>query len=253
MASLSVILIVKNEALRLEACLRSVEWVDEIIVFDSGSTDRTVEIARAVTPHVFLTDWPGFGPQKNRALARVTADWVLSIDADERVSLQLRDEILQILRDSGQCVAYSLPRLSTYLGKTIRYGDWRGDRCIRLFRRGGARFSDDLIHERLIVGSGQIGRLSGPLYHDTFYSLSQVLNKVNDYSTLGAQQKMTEGKHASFAKAIGRGLWTFLRGYVLRAGFLDGREGFLLAVSNAEGVYYRYLKMLYDEKEGRLT
>ncbi len=245
MTRLSITIITKNEAPRIEACLRSIAWADEIIVLDAGSTDDTVAICKKYTDKVVVTDWPGFGPQKNRALEKATSDWILSIDADEQVSEGLRDEVMALIKSDASCSAYAIPRLSSYLGKTLRYGDWRNDYCVRLFKRGCAQFTNDSVHEKLQVPSGKIGKLKNPLYHATFTSLEQVLEKVNSYSTLGAAAKYNKGQRATLLKAIGRGLWTFFRGYILKRGFLDGREGFMLAVSNAEGTYYRYIKMMY--------
>jgi glycosyltransferase involved in cell wall biosynthesis len=242
---LTVIIITKNEAARIDACLRSVAWAHEIVVMDSGSTDDTVARCQAYTDKVFVTDWPGYGAQKNRALAKASGDWVLALDADEQLSDELAQEIRSIIAGNATHTAYSMPRHSSYLGKFLRHGDWANDRCTRLFRRGAASFSEDPVHERLNVPDGQIGKLKHPLYHETFSSLAQMLDKLNSYSTLSAQAKHAKGQRSSVWKAIGHGVWTFFRGYILKRGFLDGREGFLLAVSNAEGTYYRYLKMLY--------
>jgi glycosyltransferase involved in cell wall biosynthesis len=243
--TLSTIIIVKNEAQKIEACLQSIQWANEIIVLDSGSTDETVALCKKYTDHVFITDWPGFGVQKNRALEKARGDWVLSLDADEQLSEALRDEIQRCLHANPSHTAYAIRRLSSYLGKTLPHGDWQNDWCVRLFKRGQAHFSADSVHEKLQVSSGTIGRLTQPLIHQTFTSVEQILAKINDYSTLSAADKYKKGQRASLLKAIGHGLWTFFRGYVLKRGFLDGREGFMLAVSNAEGTYYRYLKMLY--------
>jgi len=263
MSTLSVIIITKNEAHDIRACLESVKWADEIIILDSGSTDNTVAICLEYTDKVFVTDWPGYGPQKNRALSYAIGDWVLSLDADEQLSPALQAEIKALLvggKDFSsppcggkwpegperECLAYSIPRLSTYCGKIIRYGDWRKDYCRRLFRRGHAKFQDAQVHESLQV-DGQLGRLSGHLLHATFKDLEEMLHKLNQFSSLSAKMRQHQGRNASVWTAILHGLWTFLRGYFLRLGFLDGREGFVLAVSNAEGSYYRYLKLMYLE------
>lgn len=244
-SKLSVTIITKNEANRIEACLRSIAWADEIIVLDSGSTDDTVALCKKYTDQIFVTDWPGFGAQKNRALGKATGDWILSIDADEQISDALRDEIRILLQSNPSCTAYTILRLSSYLGKTLHHGDWTNDYCVRLFRRNCAQFTNDLVHEKLQVLQGKIGKLKNPLYHQTFISLEQILEKVNHYSTLSAQAKYNKGRRATLFKAIMHGLWTFFRCYILKRGFLDGREGFMLAVSNAEGTYYRYIKMMY--------
>lgn len=245
---LSVILIVRNEATQIRACLDSVAWADEIIVLDSGSQDATPAICRDYTPLVFETDWPGFGPQKQRALEHASHDWVLSIDADERVPLELRAEILAAI-NTGRHSAWRIPRLSSYCGRYLRHGDWRNDYVVRLFRRERARFSSDLVHERLIVADDNIGTLRTPLRHESFRTLEQVLDKLNHYSSAGAQARHARGQRGGLRRALGHALWTFLRGYIFRLGFLDGREGFMLAVSNAEGVYYRYLKLAYLREE----
>lgn len=248
MAKLSVIIITKNEASNIRACLESVAWADEIVVVDSGSTDETVAICREFTSHVHECDWPGFGAQKNRALDFASGDWLLSLDADERVTPELRHEIEAILR-TPVANAYRIPRLSSYCGRFMRHSGWYPDYVTRLFRRGSARFSDDLVHERLLV-EGVAERLDGLLLHYAFDNLEEVLHKVNQYSSAGAQMMLQRGRQASLSGAVLRGLWSFVRTYVLRGGFLDGREGFMLAVSNAEGTYYRYLKlMLLNQKK----
>lgn len=239
---LSIIIISKNAAKHIQRCLESVKWADEIIVLDSGSTDNTVDICKQYTDQVFTTDWPGFGPQKNRALAKATGEWVLSLDADEALSPELQQEIQKVIKQSKTMDAYTLQRTSKYCGKTIRFGDWRNDRVLRLFKHSQAKFSDAAVHESLQV-KGRIGKLTQPLLHDAFDNLEQVLNKVNHYSTLGAQQKQQQGQRGGLLKAITHAGWTFFRGYVLRLGFLDGKAGFMLAISNAEGCYYRYLKL----------
>jgi glycosyltransferase involved in cell wall biosynthesis len=194
-------------------------------------------------------DWPGFGPQKNRALAQAGGDWVLSLDADESVSLKLREEIMAIVLGSAAFDAYDIPRLSSYCGHFMIHGGWWPDYVTRLFRRGKARFSDDLVHERLVV-SGTTGRLRNHLVHLAFENFEEVMDKVDKYSTASAQMLHTRGRRGSLPSAVLHGFWAFFRTYFLKAGFLDGRYGFMLAVSNAEGTYYRYLKlMLLDEKK----
>lgn len=241
---LSVIIITRNEAADMRACLESVAWADELVVVDSGSTDDTVAIARELGATVHVTpDWPGFGPQKNRALAYATNDWVLSLDADERVTAELRAEIEAAMRDPNATSAYDIPRLSAYCGRFMRHSGWYPDYVTRLFRRGAACFSNDLVHERLIV-DGKAARLRGLLLHYAFNDLEEVLRKVDQYSTAGAQRMHGQGRKGSLSGAVVRGLWSFIRTYILRLGFLDGREGFMLAISNAEGTYYRYVKLM---------
>ena len=248
--SLSVIIITLNEAHAIRACLESVAWADEIIVVDSGSADETVAICREFTPHVYSHDWPGFGPQKNRALDYAGKEWVLSLDADERISPELRNEIQAAMDAPGSHATFRMPRLSSFCGRFMRHSGWWPDYVTRLFKRGSAHFSDDLVHERLIV-DGATGTLKSPLLHDTYRDLEEVLDKVNSYSTAGARMLDRKQRKSGLSTAVVHGLWAFVRTYFLRRGFLDGREGFMLAVSNAEGTYYRYIKlMLLNRKRG---
>ncbi len=247
--TISVVVITKNEAGAIERCLQSVDWADEVIVLDSGSTDRTVGISRELGARVSVTaDWPGFGPQKNRALEQATGDWVLSLDADEWITQGLRDEILDVVSRPDGAIAFRVPRLSSFCGRFMRHSGWWPDYVTRLFRRGSARFSDDVVHEHVIV-EGKTGTLRAPIMHETFIDLDELLHKMNSYSSLAAQDMGRGGRKAGLAGAVLRGLWAFIRSYFLRGGFLDGREGFMLAVATAEGTYYRYAKlMLLDKK-----
>jgi glycosyltransferase involved in cell wall biosynthesis len=237
---LSAIIITRNEAANVAACLESIAFCDERIVVDSGSDDETVEIALAAGATVVTHQWAGFGAQKNFALSQARGDWVLSIDADERVSAPLAAEILSTIR-TASAGGYEIARLSTFLGRPMRHSGWFPDYVLRLFRREKARFSDDLVHERIIC-EGPIGRLSGVLDHHPVLRLEDALRRVDNYSTAGAEMLAASRRRVSFSTGITHGVWSFLRAYVMRLGFLDGREGFLLAVANAEGTYYRYMK-----------
>jgi glycosyltransferase involved in cell wall biosynthesis len=239
---LSVIVITKNEGSHIGACLQSVLWADEIIVLDSGSEDDTVEICKQYTDSVYITDWPGFGIQKQRALDKAQGDWVLSIDADEVVTNELRMEIEKALQQE-KINGYDIPRLSSYCGKQIRHGGWWPDYVLRLFRRKAGYFTESVVHERIVV-QGEIGKLTSPLLHDAFISLDEVLHKVNYYSSLGAETLHQKGVQSSISKAIFKAFWIFIRTYWLKAAFLDGRQGLMLSISNAEGTYYKYVKLL---------
>lgn len=243
---LSVILITHNESHHIAACLASVAFADEWIVVDSGSSDDTREIAQARGARVVTThDWPGFGAQKNRALALAQGRWVLSIDADERVSEELAAQIRGVVEradDDDAVAGYELSRLSSFCGQWMRHGDWYPDRVRRLFRRDRGRFSDDLVHERLVV-QGRVARLPGELLHESMSDLHEAIDKMNRYSTGRALDKRRAGRRGGLAAGLGHGLWAFFRGYVLRRGFLDGRLGLVLALYVAEGTYYRYLKL----------
>ena len=251
---LSVIVITRNERSNISDCLQSLTFADEVVVLDNASTDGTADIARSLGARVTVTkDWPGFGPQKNRALDLAGGEWVLSIDADERVTPELREEILATISGVPTLNVFSFPRLSRYCGQYMLHSGWNPDLVVRLFRRGSVRFSDDLVHERLVTCE-PVERLKAPLLHHSFPDFESVLDKVNRYSSAGAEGMSKKGKTASLSSAIGHGVWAFFRTYIFRLGFLDGQLGLALAISNAEGTYYRYAKrwlMIRIEAEKR--
>jgi glycosyltransferase involved in cell wall biosynthesis len=248
---ISAIVITKNEEAVIARCLESVQWADEIVLVDSGSSDRTVEIAQGVGARTQVTpDWPGPGPQRNRAIDHATGDWILALDADEWVTPELREEIRAAVTSSGSHVAYRIPRLSSYCGRRMRHGGWWPDYVSRLFKRGQARFGGGIVHDHLIP-EGPLGKLRNPLLHEAITDLDDMLNKLNSYSSWGAQVLHEKGRRAGLGTALGHGAWTFLKTYFFRAGFLDGREGFMLAVSNAEGAYYKYLKLMLMNRDSQ--
>jgi glycosyltransferase involved in cell wall biosynthesis len=245
---LSVTIITKNETANIRDCLESAAWADEIIVVDSGSEDDTVAICREYTDKVFIhKDWQGFGIQKNRALQYATQDWILSLDADERVTPALRTQIEKAIKDSTYS-AFSIPRQAYFLGRAMRHGGWWPDYVVRLFRRSDGVFCEDIVHERALV-SGQVVKLSEPLLHYSYTDLHQLMGKMNDYSSAGASKAHRQGKSGGLIKAIAKAKWTFFRAYFLRLGILDGQAGFIAAFSRAEETYYRYLKLSYLKKE----
>ncbi len=250
---LSVIIITKNESQNIRRCLKSVEWADEIIVVDSGSEDDTLAICEQFNCRIQRSDWSGFGPQKNKALELATHDWILSIDADEEVSTALRQEIETAIDDSGVSTAWEIRRKSSYCGKVLNYSGWNPDFVLRLFRRGAGRFSDDLVHERVLIDQRDIAtsRLEAPLFHYPMPGFEQAIDKMNLYSTLSAQDKFRKGEKSSLLKAVSRGMWTFFRVFILYRGFLDGRHGFMLAISNAGGTYYKYVKLAHLHDSAR--
>lgn len=248
MAKLSVIIITKNEASNIESCLESVKWADEIIVVDSGSSDATVEICRKFGAQVQVHDWQGFGTQKNRALSYATHEWVFSIDADERVTPGLQAQLIKAMEDGSEDGFY-VPRLSQFCGRFIRHSGWYPDYVLRLFRRAKGRFSDDMVHERVIL-EGHAGRLSSPLLHYSYLNEADVQRKTEQYARAGAMQMFKNGKTASFVDAPSRAGWAFIRTYFLRCGFLDGISGFNIALMNSRTTYLKYnqLKALRSAK-----
>lgn len=242
--TLSVIIITKNEASNIAACLQSVSFADELIVLDSGSTDGTVEIAASLGAKVSqTTDWPGFGIQKNRALELATGDWVLSLDADERVTPALAQAI-QAAMAKPQADAYRIARLSNFGGRWIRHSGWWPDYVLRLFRRGTARFKEVAVHES-VLPEGPVQTLDGHFLHYPYADLESFIAKINHYSSVAAGVMHAKGKKTSVLGALGHGAWTFIRHYVLRRGFLDGKEGLILAVMAGAGSFFRYSKLLF--------
>src|SRR5690625_2979607 len=255
--TLSVIIITKNEARNIAECLDSVAFADEVIVVDSGSTDMTREIAQDKGARVVLTDdWPGFGPQKNRALDLATRDWVLSIDADERVTPELAAEIREIIGNDGMDAdgvrkdGFRIARLSNFCGRWMRHSGWWPDYVLRLIRRGSGRFTDSLVHESLKT-DGPTGTLKGHFLHYPYDDMEALLVKVNAYSTAGAQMMHQKGRTTGIPGIIGHSVWTFIRIYVMRRGFLDGKEGFIMAAVGAAGSFFRYSKLFFLNKQDK--
>ena len=204
---LSLTIITKNEEACIRRCIESVPFADEVIVVDSGSTDRTVEICRALGARVVVTDdYPGYGPQKNRALDLASGDWILSLDADEWLTPELQEEIPRLMTAPPDAAAgYRIRRLSSFCGRAMRHSGWWPDWVVRLVRRGKGRFSDELVHERLIV-DGRVGDARGVLMHEAFTELEDVLGKMNRYSSAGAQALARRGRKSSLVRAVVHGL-----------------------------------------------
>jgi (heptosyl)LPS beta-1,4-glucosyltransferase len=239
--SLSVIVIAQDEADRIARCLASVKPIaDEIIVLDSGSSDDTVKIARQFTRQVHQTDWPGYGPQKQRALAMAGCDWVLSIDADEALTPELQAEIRILLQKDPLEIAFHLPWAVTVFGKRLDHG--RSARApLRLFRRKGARFSNAQVHEKVILPPGKTGKLKGRLLHYAHRDFGQYLKKNAKYAWLGAEERYRKGKKGQgLTGAVFRALLVFTQVYFIRGGFMDGRVGFLVAVLYSQGAFNKY-------------
>jgi glycosyltransferase involved in cell wall biosynthesis len=244
---LSVAIITKNEEENIRQCLQSVSFAGQIVIVDSGSTDSTLSIAEEFGCEIYRETWHGFGHQKQLAMGKCREPWVLVLDADEWITPELQAEIVMIIQNPGSYVAFEIPRLSSYCGQYIHHSGWRPDYVTRLCRRDKARFSERIVHEKIIV-DGNTGRLSNSIMHKSYKDLEHVLNKLNRYSTDGSDLLHAEGAESSLLKAILHGLWSFFHTYIIRAGFLDGRMGFILAFYNAECTYYKYLKLLMLNK-----
>jgi glycosyltransferase involved in cell wall biosynthesis len=240
MSRLCSITITKNNAADIGECLDSLAFCDERIVVDSGSDDDTVRIARERGALVTFHPWEGFGPQKNFALTLTQSDWILWLDADERITPELAQAIQRAIA-AGDADGYWVSRLSEFCGRPMRHSGWHPDWVLRLFRRSKGRWTDGIGHDHVIC-EGKISRLGGLILHYPVRRIEDSLAKIERYSTVGAQMIVESGRRVWFITGIVRGFYAFLRTYVLRLGFLDAHEGFLLAVANAEGTYYRYMK-----------
>lgn len=247
--SLSVTIIARNEAANIRRCLESVKWADEIIVLDSGSTDETVAIAKEYTSNVFETDWPGYGAQKQRALSRATQTWVLNLDADEYVSPPLQETIRSIIaQPQSEFDGFKIPIQMYFYDKALRYTS-SPSRHVRLFKRQGATFSQDIVHEKIVLPpTAKIGQLKAEIYHQSYQDVSHALAKINRYSSYSAKICLENKKTSNILAAIARSTWMFFRCYFLQRGFLDGQAGFLLSVFNAQGAFYRSVKVIYPDK-----
>ncbi|MBE7939305.1 MULTISPECIES: glycosyltransferase family 2 protein [Ramlibacter] len=246
-ARLSVIIAAKNEAHQISDCIRSVSFADEVIVLDSSSVDGTERVAREAGAQVHVTDWPGYGPQQLRGIRLATGDWVLSLDADERVSPALKDEILQAIREP-RAEGYRLPRHSSFCGQFIDHSGWRPDYTLRLVRRDLAGFTDHFLHAHMTV-DGRKADLRQPIIHYSYRDLDDVLDKLNRYSRGAAIDLQRKGRRSSLSRALASGFFAFVRTYVLRQGFRDGRMGFVLALYNAQTTYYKYLRLWMMDRE----
>ncbi len=238
---LSVTIITLNEEKNIERCLKSVLWADEILIVDSGSTDKTLEICKKYNCKIIQTEWLGFGPTKKLAVKFAAHDWILCIDADEQVTEELKQRIGQILANP-QAVGYRIKRKSFYLGKMINHCGWDRDFPLELFNRQFGNFNDKLVHE-FVVLSGEVKKIKQPLLHYTYPSIASHIKKMDKYSQLGAESAAQKGKSATISGAIIRGIIKFIKMYFLQLGFLDGKIGFVLCYNSAFGTYLKYLKL----------
>lgn len=239
---LSVAVITLNEEDRIGECLQSVAFASDIVVVDSGSSDNTVSIAREYGARIFQEPWHGFGPQKQLAIDQCHNQLILLIDADERIPSETAAEIKALLQGESQSQAYSFPRKNYFSGRWIRHGGWWPDRVARLFQKEYGRMSSSMVHESLIV-DGAIGELSNPIVHHINSELHHVIEKINRYSSIGAEELFQKGESSSILKAFLRGSWAFFYNYVVRLGFLDKSEGLLIAICDGVNKFYKYAKL----------
>lgn len=239
---LSVVVITWNEEERLRGCLESAAWADELVVVDAESRDKTVQIASEFTDHVLVRPWPGFPEQKNFALGQASGEWLLSLDADEEVSPELREEILALLAAGPPCVGYQVPRRNIFWGRWMRHGGLYPDWQLRLFHRGRGHFVARAVHESVEV-DGPVGRLRHPLVHRSYRDTTDFLERANRYSSLAAEDWIRRGGRARSTDLVLRPLARFASMYLAKRGFLDGWRGFLLATLYAYYVFIRSVKV----------
>lgn len=241
---LSAVIITRNEEANIERCLKSVHFCNEILLVDSGSTDKTLEIARRFTNNIHSRPWAGFANQKNEATALARNEWVLSIDADEVVPLALQAEIRKLFEADGlsKYAAFSMPRKTIHFGRWIRYGGWYPNRLVRLFNRRLGQWQGAELHERW-VSSGLLGNLQEPLEHYSFSGLEDQVARNNQYSSLGALKLQREGKRFQWIRLVVKPASKFLETYFLKLGFLDGYPGLIISISAAYSVFLKWAKL----------
>jgi glycosyltransferase involved in cell wall biosynthesis len=248
MATLTVITISLNEEMNIVPCLESVRWADEIIVVDSGSSDRTVELARQFTSNVFSIDWQSYGAARNFGMSHATGEWILWLDADERVTPELAGEIREILkRDDERIVGYAIARRAYFLGRWIKHCGWYPSRVVRLFRKQHGRFTERRVHEKLEL-KGETAPTRFDLLHFTDPDLHHYLLKFNKYTSLGADDLYGAGRRFRISDLILRPIFQFFKMYLLRRGFLDGMPGFILCVLSSAYVFAKYAKVWEREQ-----
>lgn len=246
---LSVAIVTRNEAPNVAACLDSVAWADEIVVVDSDSEDETREICRSRGARVVEAPWEGYSAQKNLALEKAQHPWILSLDADERVGDALRSQIERVLEADGPDDGYRMPRRNFFFGKWLRHGDHWPDRQIRLFRRGRGRFNGKNVHESVEI-EGKTGELSEPLDHFSYRTIREFFDRQVRYAALAAEDMAEKGVAPRASDFFIRPLWRFLKGYFLKAGWKDGREGLIAAAGSAFYVFMRTAFLWENRRKG---
>ena len=248
MTRVSVIVITRDEARNIGGALESVRWADDIVVVDSGSTDDTVAVARRHTDRVVTHEWPGYGAQKNYAAGLAAHDWVLSLDADERVTPALAQEIRGVLAARPANQGYRIPRVTRYLGRWIRSTDWYPDRQLRLYDRRAGRWNDRRVHESVVV-DGAVGRLGAEIEHRPYRDIADHLRTIDRYSTLAADQMRAEGRRVRWMELVARPPLAFLRNYVARLGFRDRAPGLIVSILNSYYVFLKHAKRWEQQRQ----
>jgi len=246
---ISVYIIAFNEVEKIRDCINSVLWADEIIVVDSYSTDGTTEIAQEMGAKVVHIPFNGYGDLRNKAISNCSGEWIFSLDSDERCTIEVRDEIINII-DNSTIDIYRVPRKNFFMGQWIKHSGWYPNfRQPQLFKNGKMSYDSKPVHEGFISHSDkEIGTLNNIIWQFPFKSIEEVMQKANRYSTLGVSKLQDRGKTGGVFKAFLHGFWSFTKHYIFKLGFLDGGPGFVIAFGNFEGTFYRYLKLTEAQK-----
>lgn len=248
MTPISVYIIAYNEVEKVRATIESVRWADEIIVVDSWSTDGTADLAAQLGARVVQVKFNGFGELRNQAIAACSHEWIFSVDADERCTPEVAEEIRNLIEKDDASDAYWVPRRNYFMGRWIKHSGWYPNyRQPQVFRKGAMHYDLKPVHEGFILQSDKpIGHLQNAIWQFPFKNMSEVMHKANRYSSLGAEK--IKHKNLSMAAALGHGLWSFTKHYIFKLGFLDGWAGFVIALGNFEGTFYRYVKAIEIQK-----
>jgi glycosyltransferase involved in cell wall biosynthesis len=247
--SISIYIISFNEADKISDCIKTALWADEIIVADSNSTDGTIEIAQKLGAKVINIPFNGFGDLRNQAISHCKSDWIFSLDSDERCTNEVREEILSLIKTAPLDI-YRVPRNNFFMGRWIKYSGWYPNfRQPQLFKNGKMVYTTDRVHEGYnSLSNKKIGVINNSIWQLPFKNIDEVIYKTNRYSSLGVDKLIKKGQKSSFLKAFLHGVWSFLKHYIFKLGFLDGGPGFVIALGNFEGTYYRYIKLLESQE-----
>ncbi|MFQ5452734.1 MAG: glycosyltransferase family 2 protein [Candidatus Zixiibacteriota bacterium] len=250
MKLVSVVIITKNEEKNITRCLDSVKWADDIIIIDSHSNDRTIEIVQKYDARIFTPEWRGYGAAKKEGVRYAVNEWILSIDADEVVTEELKSEIESVLNNNNHYAGFYIPRKTLFLGRWIKHCGWYPDYVLRLFSKVHGDFNDAVIHEKVIV-CGETKRLKNELLHYSYPNLEEYFNKFNKYTTIGAEEAYKKGTNAGWFSVIIKPPISFIKHYILKHGLLDGLEGFLVSFLSSMAVMVKYVKLreIYKKKK----
>lgn len=248
MPNLSAVVITRDEESNIKRCLQSLQIADEIIVIDSGSADRTVEIAESMGARVYFKEWEGYGPAKKEAVNKASGKWIISLDADEELTPELAKEISDTVQNETGYNGYYIKRKTSFLGRWILHCGWYPDYILRLFQKSYGQFTDAVVHEKVII-NGQSGRLNNEILHYSYTNLEQYFEKMNRYTALGAKQAYSQNKRAGWFDIVVKPVVSFIKHYFVKRGFLDGLEGFIISALSSLGVMIKYLKLRQLEKD----